>query len=320
MIKIKHGILLFFSGILLGIGLSPLSSTKPQDIHSQPVPVYAAPVQIQALDPMPANSKYIFDISAYLNFFNYEQKKLARPTPNPQLLSSSTQLLKPTINPVSKDQKSLTIALLGDSMIDTMGTNCPYLAQDLKKYYPNYQFNFLNYGIGAQPVGQAFKRLNSEYQYKDRSYSAILSSTPDIIILGSFAYNPYENLDSGLDQYQAELNTLISELKKTQTQLIFLATIAPLKTKFGQGPGGVNWPADTAYTHATKIQSYLEAGIKVAQDHNLPIINLYQKTIKANGEGIASYVSTHDGIHPSVAGHQYIASQISAYLVKNKLL
>jgi lysophospholipase L1-like esterase len=102
--------------------------------------------------------------------------------------------------------------------------------------------------------------------------------------------------------------------------VIFLATIAPLKTGFGKGPGGVNWDIDTAWLHALKIQSHIEAGLAVAAEINLPVIDCYHLTLQDNGEGISKYVNSHDGIHPSEAGHQYIARLITEKLISLKFL
>jgi hypothetical protein len=103
--------------------------------------------------------------------------------------------------------------------------------------------------------------------YKDRNYQAITSVGADIIILGTFAYNPYQ--DDQIAQYEKDLINLIQILNSLPTKVILLAEIAPLKASFGDGPNGINWDDNTSYLHATKINSYLEKAISVAQSQNI---------------------------------------------------
>src|SRR3972149_830689 len=70
------------------------------------------------------------------------------PLPSPVTLQPEPAAPTPVLlPPLSK--KSYTIALIGDSMIDTLGFDLPHLAAALKKLYPTTQFNLLNYGMGA---------------------------------------------------------------------------------------------------------------------------------------------------------------------------
>lgn len=312
----KTAFLFFSTGIILGIALSPIA-TKPQNIL-QAIP-HSYAIENSEIDLIIAPSSSSFSLENYLAYFDNHQPIIPSPTPKP-VLSAKTALNNININPINQSVKNVTISFFGDSMIDTMETNTPYFAEQIKKYYPNFNFTLLNYGIGAQQVDKGFARIEENFSYKDRNYSPILKTQPDVIILDSFAYNPYDNLDSDLEKYKTELNQLINKLQSTGSQVIFLATIAPLKVKFGAGPGGVNWPSDLAYTHATKIQSYMEVAISIAKQNNLPIIDLYHLTLQTNGEGIAKLVSSHDGIHPSAKGHEFIASQISEFIAKNRLL
>ena len=44
-------------------------------------------------------------------------------------------------------------------MVDTMGTNLPYLDKYLKNYYPLMSFSFFNYGIGSENIIKAFEKI-----------------------------------------------------------------------------------------------------------------------------------------------------------------
>jgi len=215
------------------------------------------------------------------------------------------------LNETLSDKKGhRTLVLYGDSMIDTMETNAPYLQNALQKIYPNISFDLLNYGIGAQPASKGLERINTSFEYKDRSYLPALEAKADIYIVDSFAYNPMENLA----EYESALRGILEQFKSNGKPVYLVATIAPLKSNFGKGPGGVNWESDIAWTHATKIQTHIEKAIAVASYLNIPVIDCYHQTLQSNGEGIASMVNSHDGIHPSVAGHQFIAKQVADFI------
>lgn len=328
--NLKSAIIFFFTGAIFGVILSPFSSTSPSKFVSSPITnLYANQKKLENyIEVIDSTNNYNsfknnFDFNEYLDFVDREQQKNI--SSSGTVLASSIDKfspilkeIKPMDDVISLKTANKTIAIFGDSMVDTMETNLPYLSSELKKYYPNYHFTFLNYGVGAENAAAGISRINSNFSYKDRNYQPITSIGADIIILGSFAYNPYQ--DDQITQYENDLKNLIQIFNNTSAKIILLAEIAPLKTSFGDGPNGVNWDDNTSYLHASKIDSYLEKAISVAQSQNISVIDLYHQTIDQNGEGIAKFVNSSDGIHPSQKGHEYIASQISVFLVKNKLI
>ena len=233
---------------------------------------------------------------------------------------ADTQAIKtPPPNPLIKSgKKNITIAIVGDSIIDTMGTNLPYLEKQLQIFYPQYTFKLYNYGIGSQNIIDVSARIDKEYKYKDRDYPAIADLKPDLIILGTTAYNPLEL--NQISEFQDDLGQLIDKLKNIQPNLALFVPLAPLKKNFGIGPDGVNWPSDAAWNHATKIQAFIEAAITVGKDKQIDIIDNYHPTLNSNGEGIADFISKNDGIHPSISGHQYLAKMLAEYIAKHNLL
>lgn len=302
--KFKLTLIIFSIGLILGVGLSPWASSKPQQAFISPVE------NVQALENSQINSKKDSNtLKKMFSKFDQQQKLLK---PDNKILGEKTQNTNPSpsaqpIKVKSIKSGNLTIAVFGDSMVDTMETNLPYLEKKLKSFYLNIKFNLLNYGIGSQNAKDGNNRFNNSFSYKDRNYLSILNSNADIIIVESFAYNPMDSVD----EYDQNLRSILNKAKDSGKKIYFLATIAPLKKNFGKGPGGVNWDNDTAWNHATKIQEHMERGIAIARDLSIPIIDCYHTTLQNNGEGIVSYVNSHDGIHPSVAGHNYIAEKIA---------
>lgn len=226
-------------------------------------------------------------------------------SPTPSIVSSPT----PTLQARPKPSKSTySIALYGDSMVDTMGEDLPYLAEALAVSYPETKFNLYNYGIGAQNVAAGLERVNSAFSYQTRSYVPIAQINADIIIIGSFAYNPF--VPHNRDLHWQTLTQLIMELKKTDADLYMLVEIAPIYSGFGVGPGGINWVDEIAKEQAVNIKQQLESALSLAKAVGLPLIDAYSPSQVAGGFGDKVYVSTHDGIHPSVEGHHLIAGVI----------
>lgn len=222
-------------------------------------------------------------------------------SPTPTIASNPT----PTPSPVlTTKKKSYKIAVIGDSMVDTMGERLEYLERSLKRKYPLTEFTLYNYGRGAENIEMGLARLNSRFDYQDRHYPTLTEVAPDIIVVGSFAYNPFSPYDR--DRHWLSLTKMIEEVKKISPNIYLLAEIAPLRSDFGKGPGGVNYDTDTAFVHSGHIIEQLENAIGLARTLNVPLINTYS----ASG-GRREYVNPHDGIHPSVSGHEFTAEMIT---------
>lgn len=229
------------------------------------------------------------------------------PTPTPQpALPKPTSEEPPVFTPARKSYK---IAIIGDSMVDTMGERLEFLEHALKRRYPYTNFELYNYGTGAQTVDDGLGRFYSAFDYKDRHFAPLPAVAPDILIVASFAYNPFTPYDR--DRHWIALSRLVEAAKGTSAQVYVLAENAPLKRDFGKGPLGVNWEESTAYEHATRIIEQLENAVGVARSLDVPLINaFYPSIVNGEKEGKRAYVNPGDGIHPSVAGHEFIANLI----------
>lgn len=233
-------------------------------------------------------------------------------SPQPSAAFVQTITPKPTASPspspeAKLSKSSYTIALYGDSMIDTMG-DMKYLSDALVKKYPETNFSLYNYGIGAQNVKVGFERLNLKFSHQSRNYEPIGKINPDVIILGTFAYNPFD--PHNLETYKNNLRPLINQLKATGAQVYLLIEIAPLKENFGKGPQGINWPQDLTLRQSKNIEEQLVTAKTLAQSINVPTIDVYSRT-----KGNPTYTSKDDGIHPSYDGHVYTANLIAQTIV-----
>jgi len=236
--------------------------------------------------------------------------KLKVATFTPTTTQAPTSISTKSILNLSKE--SYTIALYGDSMIDTMGEKLEILQIELYRSYPKTTFKLYNYGIGAQNIEEGVLRFASNFSNKERIYAPITNIDPDILILGTFAYNPFVPHD--LEKYKKELMDLIQKAKNVSLKVYLLAEIAPQKTGFGQGEYGINWPQDQAYQQAVIIMDQIKEAIKVANREGIPVINAYQKSLLADGFGNPIYVRNEDGIHPSYEGHVLMAREIISKL------
>lgn len=232
------------------------------------------------------------------------------PTPTPTPIPSPTPTAS-TIPILSK--ASYTIAVIGDSMVDTMGENMQYLEQSLDARYPQTNFNLYNYGIGGQNIAQGLERFKKPFSYQTREFPPIGGIAADVIIVASFAYNPFS--PHNRDQHWLTLTQLVTEARQTGADVYLLAEVAPLKTGFGDGPGGINWPPDLAGQQAENIRQQLENAINLSRELSVPLINAYGKSTVDGKFGDRVYVSAHDGIHPSVEGHLLMADLIAQTIV-----
>lgn len=230
----------------------------------------------------------------------YQPPSLKISSPSPSLVPS------PTVKILKK--KNYTIVLFGDSMIDTMGEKLEILQKILKQNYPSTNFTLYNYGIGGQNISAGLARFDSSFTNRERSYPPISQISPDIIILGSFAYNPFSPHDK--NKHFEELMQLVKKAKSLTPNVYILAEIAPLKSGFGVGKNGINWPENIAYEHALHIIEQLDNAVAVSKSENALLINAYYKSRIDGTFGDPSLVNKDDGIHPSYYGHVFMAKLI----------
>lgn len=233
---------------------------------------------------------------------------IVSPIPTPLASPSPSSTPAPSVRP-SPNKPTYVIAAFGDSMVDTMGENLDYLDKSMMARYSKTRFKFYNYGIGSQNVVEANKRFYEPFKFNTRSYPPINQINADVIIISSFAYNPLSPYD--LKEYLNNLKELIKKAKDTGAEVYLLAEIAPLKTGFGKGAGGVNWDDQKTKSHVGLILSNLDNAVNLASQTKTPLINAYQKSQIDGKYGNKIYVGTYDGIHPSIEGEVFMAEVIA---------
>ncbi len=240
-----------------------------------------------------------------------------------------TQRVKPTPTPAppknlpiqTRVTKSYTIALVGDSMTHLLGTADEF-RKYLKEHYPNNEFGILNFGIGGNNILTVPNRLIALTMRGTESLPPIMDTRPDIILLESSGNNPLSDLplEQGLKKQNETLDQIVKIIKekKPDTVLIFVATIAPSKTKYAQGV--VDLSSEQRAKWAEERIAYIENHIKYAHDHKIPLVNIYQKSLRENGNGDLDYISKTDFIHPSPLGITFISKEMADYIYKEKVI
>lgn len=187
-----------------------------------------------------------------------------------------------------------------------------YLDKAMMARYPTTKFKFLNFGIGSQNVIEANKRFSEPFVYQSRNYPPLDKINADIIIISSFAYNPLSPYD--LNAHINSLKNLIEKAKATGAKVYLLAEIAPLKTGFGKGVGGVNWDESKTKEHLGYILQNLNGAVSLASQTKTSLINAYKLSQTDGKYGNRTYVGSHDGIHPSIEGEIFMANIIAETL------
>lgn len=217
--------------------------------------------------------------------------------------------------------RAYRIMLVGDSMVDALGPNAPLLRQHLIELYPNHEFVNYNYGFGATSIETLPKRLTSNTTYKGQNFPAILSQGFDLIIIESFAYNPLEQsvAEEGLAKHRKILDESIREIIKTRPNSVvaLMVTIAPNKSHFAQGVYDLSTKERIRW--ANERISYIESTIEFAKENNIPLINVYEKSLTLEGTGNLKYINPDDYIHPSAEGVDLISKTIADFTFANKI-
>lgn len=236
----------------------------------------------------------------------------ALPTPNPTGTYHSTQ------------QRSYTISLLGDSMMDTLGPVGGGLAKKLNTTYPNATFTVINHGVGAENIDSGLRRLTNGYSYLGLGRNAVLSEKPDIIVIESFGYNPYPlpDLQDALTKHWLKLAEIVDVIRRElpETRIVIAVTIAPNWDVFGDGAPGLSFDPEGKRMKVEEIKKYLESTIAFAKSQGLPLANAFTTSVDANGNGKLSYINPGDHIHYSDAGRSLMAQKIADAIIANKLL
>ncbi len=240
------------------------------------------------------------------------------------LLKQTTVSEPPKIIEVEGKQKvkypqDYTIVLVGDSMTEVLG-NSDELRKYLKEYYPGKSFEVLNYGFGSTNVLTLPTRLENKTFYT-REFRPILDIDFDLIVIESFGHNPLSQypLEEGLKKQTEALDQSVNLIKKSnpKVKILFVATISPNKRNYGKGQ--VDLTPEKRAEWANERISYIQNHIRFAKENNIPVANVFERSLNSDGDGNTDYVNKIDYIHPSPTG-VYLISEVIAKAIKDTAL
>lgn len=216
--------------------------------------------------------------------------------------------------------RTFTLVFVGDSMTEYLG-NFDEMKNYLGKYYPGDKFLLLNYGFSSTNILSVPDRLEKVSDH-GRLFQPINNIPFDLIFIESFGYNPLSDypLEEGLKIQTQTLEQIIKIItqKHPQKSIIFLATIAPNKDYFGGSVLNLLPAAKEKWVQ--ERLAYIKNHIDFAKEHNIPLINIYEKSLDQKGEGNIDYISSNDFIHPSPTGIDFISREIANFIKQNKLI
>jgi len=217
--------------------------------------------------------------------------------------------------------KIITIAVLGDSMIDTLTPSLPQLQTALQEYYPTTKFNLLNYGGGGSNIEDGLNRLLNDHEYLGKKIPSLISQKPDIIVVESFAYNNFGNSESGINRHWLDLGAIVHNIKTLlpDTKIVLAATIAPNSIVFGNGIKDSHFTALDKLEKSKTIRLYLQNLVNFATSENYPLADAYQPSL-FNDEGYLPFINSGDHLHPSGPGGEFFCDTVAKAIFDHKLI
>ncbi len=252
----------------------------------------------------------------------YQSPQYGQPTHTTvQQVVENQTISVPVVIKKIENTPTVTIAILGDSMIDTLGSDIPKLVKSLSNYYPTKNIKILNYGYGSSTLESSYTRIAENYNYRDKYFPSLISQSPDIIIIESFAYNNFGNTQTGFDKKNGLLTQTINTIheKLPKTKIMFAATISPNSVIFANNQSGSQFTSLEKIEKTNTIKKYLENHIKYASEKYIPIANTYSSTV-SNNDGMKQFIDTNDGIHPSTYGNEFFCDTLAKALFDNHFL
>jgi len=218
-------------------------------------------------------------------------------------------------------KRSYLTFLVGDSMIAALGKNANQLRLDLIAIYPAHEFVNYNYGFGSTNILTVPDRLEKQTTYLGETFPPINDQTFDLIIFESFAYNPLSQypLSEGLMIQARTLEVSVKSVidKHPGSVVAIMVPIAPSEESFAKGVYDLT-PEDRKQWVMERV-AYINNAVDFAQKNNIPLINVYQKSLTTDGKADLKYINPRDFIHPSKEGIRLISKTIADFIYQNRI-
>lgn len=252
---------------------------------------------------------------------NNSRQSLPVPTTSP-----SPFVFKTYTPPQIEKKKEYTIFMVGDSMTWALGPHGGTFNGFINDLYKKDGIGILidNYAVGSTNVLSLNENaMTKTTTFWDSTFEPLLSRDFDLILIESFGYNPLSSLglEEGLKKQTQALNETMTTLVKThpKSAIVFVATISPSKTDYARKILLNLSAADRALQVEERI-AYIKNHIEYARAHNIPVINIFEKSLNEQGGGDLKYINPDDFIHPSFEGVDFIGHEIANFIYNNQIL
>jgi len=242
------------------------------------------------------------------------------PTPTPFIFRSYAA-------PIIEKKQIYKIVMIGDSMTAALGPHGGGLSDYMNSLYKINAQDPQRIIIDNYAKPSNILAVNDELTKKttisEYTFGPLLSEDFDLILVESYGYNPLSQfgIQGGLKQQNLALDALMKTLIITHPHaaIVFVATIAPNIENYAKQTQPDKSAEDRAKLAEERI-SYIKNHIQFAISHNIPLVNIYQKSLTENGDGNMIYINPTDDIHPSFVGIDLIDHEIGNFIYDNKIL
>ncbi len=251
----------------------------------------------------------------------------AKPSPSPIPPTPTQKVYEfSKYTPPQKTKKSeYKIFMLGDSMTDALGPHGGEFSENINLLYKKNGIGIIidNYASPSSNILSLDQNMRKEIRSWDVDFKPMLDQDFDLVLIESFGYNPLSQF--GITDGIKEQNTALGKTLTTiinnnpEASIVFVATIAPDKQTYN----AANNPGSTIQERTEQADEriiYLKNHISYAKFHNIPVVNIFEKSLSNQGDGNTKYINPDDNIHPSAVGIELISKELADFIYNNQIL
>lgn len=243
---------------------------------------------------------------------------ISTPTPTPFVFTTYTA-------PKIEKKSNYAVFMIGDSMTLALGPHGGKFSEFINELYKkdNSFVSIDNYAQGSSNILSVGDQLTKKTTYWDSTFEPLLSRKFDLILVESFGYNPLSSLglEEGIKRQNVALSELMTKLISTHptSAVVFVATIAPNKENYAKKVL-LNLSTEDRKKQAIERIAYIENHINYAKAHNIPVVNIYEKSQNSQHDGVLKYINPDDYIHPSFEGVDFIGHELANFIYESQIL
>jgi len=227
--------------------------------------------------------------------------------------------------PKIEKKREYSIVMVGDSMTHALGPHGGTFYEYINALYKPAGHGILidNYAVGSTNLLSLKDHMKEKTTYWNDTFEPLLSRKFDIVLVESYGYNPLSQFpgDTGLKKQTEELDVTMHTLMSTHpnSAIIFVATIAPSKTSFAKSVDST-MSQQGRLNEVDERSAYIKNHIAYAKEHNIPLVNIYEKSLTSSGDGNTEYINPDDDIHPSAVGVNFIGHELANFIYNSGIL